>query len=79
MPPGEHDDGNHAPTEPSAPPPDPEKPPLLDYPSPDTEDHYGETESWSEVGRAMLVVFGVMGLFFFITFGLCGVFAHGCG
>ena len=63
------DDGNH----------DPDKPPLLDYPSPVTDDREGETESWAEVGRAMLVVFSVLGFLFFITFVLCGIFAHGCG
>jgi hypothetical protein len=63
------DDGNH----------DPEQPPLLDYPSPPVQPDNGDTESWFEVGRAMLVVFGVLGFLFFITFGLCGVFSHGCG
>jgi hypothetical protein len=67
---GEHLDGEPAPSE---------KPPLLDYPGPVTEGDYGETESWAEVGRAIVVVFSVMGLLFFITFGFCGIFAHGCG
>jgi hypothetical protein len=53
--------------------------PLLDYPRPAPEDDYGETESWAEVGRAMLVVLGVLGLLFVLTFGFCGIFAHGCG
>jgi hypothetical protein len=77
--PGAEDDGNHDPTEPLAPPPASDKPPLLDYPSSITHPDEGETGSWSEVGRALLVVFGVLGLMFLITFGLCGVFAHGCG
>jgi hypothetical protein len=73
------DDGNHDPTEPLVPPLATGKPQPLDYPSPLTEDDFGETESWAEIGRAMLVVFGVLGFLFVVTFGLCGVFAHGCG
>ena len=60
-------------------PPAPEgKPPLLDYPSlpPPAEP---EGERWSEVFRALLVVFGFLGLLFFIAFGVCGVLARGCG
>jgi hypothetical protein len=80
MPHPEDDDGNDDPTEPLVPPPAaPDKPPLLDYPGPVSEGEFGETESWSQVARALLVVFGVLGLMFLITFGLCGVFAHGCG
>ena len=74
------DDGNREPSEPSLPPQAaPKTPPLLDYPGPITEGNYGETESWAEVGRALLIVFGVLALMFFLTFGLCGVFARGCG
>ena len=75
------DDGNHEPIEPVTPPPVADKPPLLDYPSPPTtdDDGFGETESWPEIGRAMLIVFSVLGIMFFVTFGLCGVLFRGCG
>jgi hypothetical protein len=73
------DDGNPDPTEPVPPPTPVDKPPLLDYPSAVSGPEEGETESWSEVGRALLIVFGVLALMFLITFGLCGVFAQGCG
>lgn len=84
MPRTEDDDGNHDPTEPvTPPPPEPDKPLLLDYPSvvttTDADDGFGETESWPEIGRAMLIVFSVLGVMFFITFGLCGVLLRGCG
>jgi hypothetical protein len=80
MPQDEGGDGTHDPTEPPVPPePAPDKPPLLDYPAPVSEGDFGETESWAEVGRAILIVFGVLGLLFLVTFGLCGVFANGCG
>ena len=77
------DDLNHDPSEPvSPPPPVADKAPLLDYPSPpttDDDDGFGETESWPEIGRAMLIVFSVLGIMFFVTFGLCGVLFRGCG
>jgi hypothetical protein len=82
MPRPEDDDenGDHDPAEPLVPPPAAgDRPPLLDYPGPLTEGEFGETEPWSEVGRALVIVFGVLGFLFFITFGLCGVFARGCG
>jgi hypothetical protein len=59
--------------------PDSDKPPLLDYPPIPLQPEDRDTESWSEVARAMLVVFGVLAFLFFITFGLCGVFSRGCG
>jgi hypothetical protein len=72
---------DESPEHPSPPPesaPLPCKPPLLDYPSlpPPAEP---EGERWSEVFRALLVVFGFLGLLFFISFGVCGVLARGCG
>lgn len=53
-------------------------PPLLNYPSarPPPEP---ETEKWSEVVRAMLIVLGSLALLFFATFGLCGLLGRGCG
>jgi hypothetical protein len=60
------------------PPPPPAKPPLLDYPTPAPPGER-ETESWSEVVRALGVIFGVIGLLFFLSFGICGVLLRGCG
>jgi hypothetical protein len=59
------------------PPPSSDKPPLLDYPSvPVPPDR--DTERWSEVARALLVIFGVIGTLFFVVFGVCGGLARGC-
>jgi hypothetical protein len=55
------------------------KPPLLDYPPVPFDPEDRDTESWFEVGRAMLIVFGVLAFLFVVTFGLCGVLARGCG
>jgi hypothetical protein len=63
---------------PDAPRPPETKSPLLDYPSLPTPAE-PEGESWSEVFRALLVVFGFLGVLLFISFGLCGVLARGCG
>lgn len=60
------------------PPPPPAKPPLLDYPSRPTEPEELDTERWSEIGRAMGIVFGFMLLLFVIGFGICGVLFRGC-
>jgi hypothetical protein len=64
--------------DPERPPPAPAKPPLLDYPTPAPPDER-DSERWSEVARALLIVFGVIGLLFFIAFGVCGVLGRGCG
>ena len=59
-------------------PPAPTRPPLLDYPTPPPPPEL-DTERWSEVVRALLIVFGVLGALFFIGFGFCGVLLRGCG
>jgi hypothetical protein len=70
------DDPDGRPTE-SPPATPPSRPPLLDYPSAPSPDDLG-TERWSEVGRAMAIVFGFLILLFVIGFGLCGVVLRGC-
>jgi hypothetical protein len=60
------------------PPTPPAKPPLLDYSSRPIDPEL-DSERWSEVFRAMLVVFGVLGALFLIGFGFCGVLMRGCG
>lgn len=59
-------------------PHEPPLPPLLDYPSrpPPPEP---ETERWSDVLRAALIVFGSIAILFFGVFGLCGLAGRGCG
>jgi hypothetical protein len=64
--------------EPDRPPPPPAKPPTLDYPS-YTPPGDRDTERWSEVARALFIVFSVLGLLFFLGFGACGVLLRGCG
>jgi hypothetical protein len=61
---------------PQALPPSP--PPLLDYPSPAPPPDPG-TERWSEVLRALLIVFGALAVLFFGGFGVCGLLGRGCG
>ena len=58
-------------------PPPPEKPPVLDYPSipPNPE---LDSEKWSDVFRASLIVFGILGFLLFISYGLCGGLIRGC-
>ena len=59
-------------------PPRPERPPLLEYPSkPNPSDL--DTEPWSQVGRAMAVVFGILLALMTIAGALCGVLSRGCG
>ena len=66
------------PAEPPPPPPPAPKPPLLDYPSVPTKPAELDTESWSEIGRAMVIVFGIGLALFTIGFGVCGVMFRGC-
>ena len=68
------DDEDHVPSETP-----PHKPPLLDYPSRPTHPPELDTEPWSEVGRALAVVFGVMLALFLIFVAICGVLPRGCG
>jgi hypothetical protein len=70
--------GEPSPTPPPPPPPPSPAPPVLDYPSrPPTSEP--ETEQWSEIARAMLIVLSALAAFFFATFGLCGLLGRGCG
>lgn len=62
---------------PPQPPPAAPKPPLLEYPSPPAEREL-DSEPWSEVLRALLIIFGVLGALFLIGFGFCGVLMRGC-
>ena len=65
--------------QPSDRPPSPsKKPPLLDSPSRPAKSDDLDTERWSDVARAMLVVFGFLAILFVIGFGACGVLLRGC-
>ena len=63
------------PKEPARPP---DKPPLLEYPSRPIAPE-PDSESWSEIVRATLIVFAFLGFLLFISFGFCGILGRGCG